>query len=384
MGLSPDTLSAQELLSEGESSKQDRSRSLKSRPSSSGSSPVSPASPSTQPRRSHSGRGARDKQNLLATQEDDAQSDSHSIAASSRTGSRQGVLASTAGLRKKKTTTAGSKRKDGSSKRLLVSRGHALEAGDTLDDESEHPSQPSSTKRSTRDVDSATPTNSFMQQSCSRQQHEKSLDVNRFSGYSFVDKASPASMMPQKQQTLPVMIRRSDDVVRSYGHIFRLLRDPRVVASAAARRPQQTQKKFVHVTVPSMPPIELSACSWRSTESEDSLPDIRLPSSASREPVKAGDRWYAKSSPNLVGGGNSVVSTTADTWGPQPSSSWDETLSSSVDIFGDPSTRAGTIRGGVSLPPVKAAAPLPRPRHTTKLSKSTSEPRILMPQRART
>jgi len=74
----------------------------------------------------------------------------------------------------------------------------------------------------------------------------------KYVGYNFVDRRQDSDEMVawERENQLPWMPRPTEDICKAYGHIFRLLNDPRTRNNS--RGPQ---KKSVHVSVPRMPPV---------------------------------------------------------------------------------------------------------------------------------
>lgn len=130
--------------------------------------------------------------------------------------------------------------------------------------------------------------------------------TDRFSGYEFADKELEAV---QKEKLLPWAPRPTDEVLKTYGHIFRLLRDPKVQGQRAK------PKRSVHVSMPKLPsasPPEDDAGSellFGGHVQEDSL-DVdtdQVPAFGSKG---KGTMRNSRSSPNL----SKISTTPGSTW----------------------------------------------------------------------
>jgi hypothetical protein len=140
-------------------------------------------------------------------------------------------------------------------------------------------------------------------------------DVNKFSGFSWVDKPSAEkkhklAANPEElssESFLPWMPRPATHVCRSYGHIFRMLKDPGVTTDVQSRRPQQ--KKSLYVSVPRMPAVRPATGS--SGDGGDMFEEVPATSALGGLAGK-GSKSGSKSAPSLMN--TSGFSTTADTW----------------------------------------------------------------------
>lgn len=145
---------------------------------------------------------------------------------------------------------------------------------------------------------------------------------NGFSGYNFVN--DPEFLRDPNQKLMPWMPRPVEDVCKTYGHIFRLLTDPRV------RSMQQgsagPQKHSINVSVPTIPTLystggSLAGSAEDSADLDDFVAsegdayDAQAPLPAVREAATKNGQWRSKSSPSLMTG-LSGASTTAGTMRP--------------------------------------------------------------------
>jgi len=142
---------------------------------------------------------------------------------------------------------------------------------------------------------------------------------NKYVGYNFIKDEAPSADSElgdwQREKLLPWMPRPTEDICRTYGHVFRLLNDPKT--KQASQVSQKPQKKTVHVSVPRMPTVppgrggssfgQPDSAGFDGSSDEDGPEGLGpLPS------MKSGGKkmWGAKSSPDLL---SSHLSTTAGT-----------------------------------------------------------------------
>mmetsp|Transcript_36077 Transcript_36077/g.90732 ORF Transcript_36077/g.90732 Transcript_36077/m.90732 type:complete len:1501 (+) Transcript_36077:71-4573(+) len=167
---------------------------------------------------------------------------------------------------------------------------------------------------------------------------------NGFSGYSFVD--NPDFFRDENRKLQPWMPRPVEDVCKTYGHIFRLLTDPRVRSMQAKGTPQ---KHSINVSVPQIPSLYSTGGSFAESvedsvdldelaASEGDAYDAQAPLPAVRQ--TAGP-WRSKSSPGLLTG-LSGASTTAGPFRPAS--------------FGTAAGSSGS--SDVSLPTLATTAPM--------------------------
>jgi len=154
---------------------------------------------------------------------------------------------------------------------------------------------------------------------------------NKYAGYNFVDnETSKDEEMEswERESKLPWMPRPTEEICKTYGHVFRMLQDPR-----ARRAGQRPQKRSVHLSVPRMPAVppqrggggggfpsdpggpEEPEGEEGSDAEEDVYDGLAPPPS-----LGMAKKWGARSSPDLFTG-HSGLSTTAGTWRPGSSRS---------------------------------------------------------------
>lgn len=140
---------------------------------------------------------------------------------------------------------------------------------------------------------------------------------NKYAGFNFVkdDEVVPVQSTDtmgdwQREKLLPWMPRPTEDICRTYGHIFRLLNDPKT-----KKMSEKPQKKTVQVRMPSLPPVRGSAGRPDSGRSDqESLGP--LPSTMTTSSGKS--IWPSKSSPDLL---SSHLSTTVGSFRPSSAGS---------------------------------------------------------------
>lgn len=171
--------------------------------------------------------------------------------------------------------------------------------------------------------------------------------TNGFVGYNFVNDPDFLRTTDPSMKKQPWMPRPVEDVCKTYGHIFRLLTDPRV------RKMQDgPQKHSINVSVPQMPSFYSTGGSMTSAEdsadlddfvaaaSEGDAYDAQAPLPAVRQAGPKGT-WRSKSSPSLSTG-LSGASTTAGPFRP-------------ASYGSGPPDSAGS---DVSLPALSTTAPM--------------------------
>jgi len=142
----------------------------------------------------------------------------------------------------------------------------------------------------------------------SSQMRSQSESSKKFAGFSFADSDEIASASQEK--LLPWMPRPTEEICKTYNHIFRLLSDPRVKRLQAG-----PQKRSVKVSMPQMPNVPMMSqedadSDLVSDEEEADIFDQQAPLPSKMRATKGG--WGSKSTPMMATG----ASTTAGTWRP--------------------------------------------------------------------
>lgn len=133
---------------------------------------------------------------------------------------------------------------------------------------------------------------------------------NKYAGFRFVKDDDSELADWEREKRLPWMPRPTEDICRTYGHIFRLLNDPKTKQISN----QKPQKRSVHVSVPRMPTVPPGRGSFGLSDSgafdsEEDAADGLGP----LQNMKGSDKktWGAKSSPDLHSSGLSTTVGTA-------------------------------------------------------------------------
>eukprot|EP00928_Gymnodinium_smaydae_P001561 TRINITY_DN1056_c0_g1_i1.p1 TRINITY_DN1056_c0_g1~~TRINITY_DN1056_c0_g1_i1.p1 ORF type:complete len:865 (+),score=174.26 TRINITY_DN1056_c0_g1_i1:114-2708(+) len=159
-------------------------------------------------------------------------------------------------------------------------------------------------------------------------------------GYNFAE----AEVSLENQ--LPWCPRPAEEICKTYGHIFRLLKDPRV-RKPAERAPKRGSLS-VSVSVP-----QLRKASFGDIEEEDDFATsdraMPLPTAAL---TKGSKGWHAKSSPSLMTKLSAVSTTAGSGWNPYTTES---------DLGSDASPLRSSAGAGLELPPLATAKPSSAP-----------------------
>mmetsp|Transcript_147323 Transcript_147323/g.473351 ORF Transcript_147323/g.473351 Transcript_147323/m.473351 type:complete len:1569 (+) Transcript_147323:88-4794(+) len=174
---------------------------------------------------------------------------------------------------------------------------------------------------------------------------------NDYAGFRFVENPEFWQEEPDRSKQKSFVPRPLQDVVRTYGHIYQLLSDPRVQKIQAKQQMKKTLS--MHVSVPQMPGLfprgRPSTADEEASLSESDPCDTRAPlSAAHQQQAVSGSKpgqWRSKSVPGL-GTGLSQAETTAGTW---------PRANISSDSFSPSSSPS------CSLPSLSSTAPYGRP-----------------------
>eukprot|EP00933_Yihiella_yeosuensis_P025346 TRINITY_DN1968_c0_g1_i1.p1 TRINITY_DN1968_c0_g1~~TRINITY_DN1968_c0_g1_i1.p1 ORF type:complete len:1593 (+),score=400.23 TRINITY_DN1968_c0_g1_i1:632-4780(+) len=163
----------------------------------------------------------------------------------------------------------------------------------------------------------------------SKMKRSASATAGRFPGYGYVDEDGYDDRASHK--LLPWVPRPTDEICKTYSHIFRLISDPRV-----KRLSHGSHKRNFQIAVPRMPAMGQES-------EEDAEEDVFDPQEQplGRTLGAKGGKWMSKSSPNLTDATTNATSATG--------------VSTTAGTTWRPGS-GGSEKGSVTLPPLMAAS----------------------------